>query len=302
MEPDLVRRQSSLDRAFSWLIRGGRPAASHLLLAPATLWLAAFLILPVACLLSLGFTLRGPYGAFEWVFTWDNFRRALDLKYLPILVRTVCYSGATTALCLILGYPLAYFLSFQAGKKRDLYLALLMIPFWTSWLVAIYSWIIILGREGLLNGLLRALGLPPVAFLGTSFSVILGLVYFYLPFMVLPLYASLEKIPRSYVEAAHDLGAGQVQAFLKVTLPLSLPGVLAGAILTFVPCMGDFLCADFLGSPRTYLVGNLVQNQFLMAQDWQFGSALTSLLVLFLISGLYARHRFEEQGLFEESE
>jgi spermidine/putrescine transport system permease protein len=302
VEPDLVRRQSALDRGLSRLIRGERNSASHLLLAPATLWLIAFLVLPVVSLLSLGFTHRGPYGAFEWVFTLGNFRRALDLKYLPILARTVCYSGATTALCLLLGYPLAYFLSFQAGKKRDLFLALLMIPFWTSWLVAIYSWIIILGREGLLNGLLRALGLPPVAFLGTSFSVILGLVYFYLPFMVLPLYASLEKIPRSYVEAAHDLGAGKAQAFLKVTLPLSLPGVLAGAILTFVPCMGDFLCADFLGSPRTYLVGNLVQNQFLMAQDWQFGSALTSLLILFLISGLYARHRFEERGLFEEAE
>ena len=272
------------------------------MLAPAALWLLAFLVLPVASLLILGFTHRGPYGAFEWVFTLENFRRALDLKYLPILLRTVSYAGATTALCLLLGYPLAYFLSFQAGKKRDMYLALLMIPFWTSWLVAIYSWIIILGREGLINGLLRYLGLPPIHFLGTSFSVILGLVYFYLPFMVLPLYASLEKLPRSYIEAAHDLGAGNVQAFLKVTLPLSLPGVLAGCILTFIPCMGDFLCADFLGGPKTYLAGNLIQNQFIMAQDWQFGSALTSLLLVFLISGLYARHRFEEQGLFEKEQ
>ena len=118
MEPDLVRRQSPVDRVCSWLIRGERPSASHLLLAPATLWLAAFLVLPVVSLLSLGFTHRGPYGAFEWVFTWANFRRALDLKYLPILIRTVCYSGASTLLCLLLGYPLAYFLSFQAGKIR----------------------------------------------------------------------------------------------------------------------------------------------------------------------------------------
>ena len=176
-----------------------------------------------------------------------------------------------------------------------------MIPFWTSWLVALYSWIIILGREGLLSHMLMSLGLisKPASCLGTPAAVILGLVYFYLPFMVLPLYAALEKIPHTYVEAAHDLGAGQFDAFLKVTLPLSMPGVMAGVVLTFVPCMGDFLSADFLGSPRTYLVGNLIQNQFLMAQDWQFGSALTSLIVLFLVTGLWARHWFEEQGLFE---
>ncbi len=271
------------------------------MLAPASLWLLAFLILPVASLLILGFTHRGAFGACEWVFTWDNFRRAMDVKYLPIMLRTVSYAGTATLLCLLLGYPLAYFLSFQAGKRRDLFLVLLMIPFWTSCLVALYSWIIILGREGLISHLLMRLGIisKPASFLGTPAAVILGLVYFYLPFMVLPLYAALEKIPRTYVEAAHDLGAGKFEAFRKVTFPLSMPGVMAGVILTFVPCMGDFLSADFLGSPRTYLVGNLIQNQFLMVQDWQFGSALTSLIVLFLITGLWARHIFEEQGVFE---
>ena len=291
-----------LNRALSWLIRGRCALASHLMLAPAAFWLLVFLVLPIVSLLSLGVTHRGLYGASEWVFTWDNFRRALDVKYLPIMVRTVTYAGATTVLCLLLGYPLAYFLSFQAGRRRDLFLVLLMIPFWTSWLVAIYSWIIILGREGLLNSLLHSLGLisAPLSLLGTPFSVILGLVYFYLPFMVLPVYASLEKIPRSYIDAAHDLGAGPLKAFLKVTLPLSLPGVLAGAVLTFIPCMGDFLSADFLGSPRTYLAGNLIQNQFLMAQDWQFGSALTSLLVIFLVGGLFIQHILEARTLAED--
>jgi spermidine/putrescine transport system permease protein len=289
-------------RALSWLIRGRSQSASHLMLAPAAFWLAAFLILPIVSLLILGVTLRGPFGAFQWVFTWDNFRRAWDVKYLPIMARTVAYAGTSTFLCLLLGYPLAYFLSFAAGRRRDLFLVLLMIPFWTSWLVALYSWIIILGREGLLNSLLLRLGIisSPIGLLGTPFSVILGLVYFYMPFMVLPVYASLEKIPRAYIEAAHDLGAGRLTAFLKVTLPLSLPGVLAGSIMTFVPCMGDFLSADFLGSPRTYLVGNLIQNQFLMAQDWQFGSALTSLLIMFLIVGLYAHHGLESRALAEE--
>ena len=120
------------------------------------------------------------------------------------------------------------------------------------------------------------------------------MVYFYVPFMVLPLYGSLEKIPRTYIEASYDLGAGKAATFLKVTVPLSLPGVFAGCILTFIPCMGDFLTADFLGGPRTYLVGNLIQNQFLMAQDWPFGSALTSLLLLSLVSGLYIFQRIEQ--------
>ena len=288
-----------IGRALSWLIRGRSRLASHLMLAPAAFWLLAFLVLPVAALLTLGVTHRGPYGAFQWALSAENFRRALNIKYLPVLARTVGFAGTTTVLGLLLGYPLAYFLSFHAGKRRELLLVLLMIPFWTSWLVALYSWVIILGREGLLNGMLRSLGLTsaPLPLLGTPFSVILGLVYFYLPFTVLPVYASLEKIPRSYIEAAQDLGAGPAKAFFKVTLPLSLPGVLAGAIMTFIPCMGDFLSADFLGSPRTYLVGNLIQNQFLMAQDWQFGAALTSLLILFLICGLYGQHRLEARAL-----
>ena len=285
-----------MSQALSWLIRGRSSKASHLLLAPATFWLAVFLVLPVASLLILSVAQKGPYGTFLWSFTWANFARALDAKYLPVLLRTLGYAGTSTLLCLLLGYPLAYYLSFFAGKKRDLLIILLMIPFWTSCLVAIYSWIIILGREGLLNSLLLRLGIvsTPVAILNTPFSVILGMVYFYVPFMVLPLYGSLEKIPRTYIEASYDLGAGKAATFLKVTVPLSLPGVFAGCILTFIPCMGDFLTADFLGGPRTYLVGNLIQNQFLMAQDWPFGSALTSLLLLSLVSGLYIFQRIEQ--------
>lgn len=139
------------------------------------------------------------------------------------------------------------------------------------------------------------LGFEATTFLNTPFSVILGLVYFYLPFMVLPLYASLEKIPRSLIEASYDLGAGAGETFLKVTLPLSLPGVFAGCLLTFIPCMGDFLTADFLGGPNTYLLGNLIQNQFLAAQDWTFGAALTTLLVVCLASGLWAYRRLEDE-------
>jgi spermidine/putrescine transport system permease protein len=288
---------SAVDAPLSWLIGGRSQKASHALLLPAAAWLALFLIVPVAFLLAMSLAQRGPYGTVQWTFTWANFAKALEPKYLPILLRTLGYAGATTVVCLVAGFPVAYYLSFYAGEKRDLLMAALMIPFWTSCLVSLYSWMIILGREGLLNSLLLRAGViaSPLQILNTRFSVLLGMVYFYIPFMVLPLYSSLEKIPRQYLEASADLGAGRVRTFLKITLPLSLPGVFAGCILTFIPCMGDFLTADFLGGPRTYLIGNLIQNQFLMAQDWPFGAALTSLLLGTLIVGLLLYQRVEEE-------
>lgn len=284
---------------MSWLVGGKRPLASHIMLAPAAIWLLLFLLLPVGVLLAHSVAQRGPYGAVVWAFTSANFSRALDPKYLPVLLRTFGYATTTTVLCLVLGFPVAYFLSFYAGKRRETLMIMLMIPFWTSCLVAIYSWVIILGREGLLNNALVYLGLINTRFqiLNTPGAVIMGMVYFYIPFMVLPLYSSLEKIPRSLIEASYDLGAGAPTTFMKVTLPLSLPGVFAGCILTFIPCMGDFLTAEFLGGPRTYLIGNLIQNQFLMAQDWPFGSALTALLLVTLVVGLVVYQKIEEREL-----
>lgn len=286
-----------IDRTLSWLIRGGRQAASHALLLPTSSWLTLFLILPLALLVALSFAQRGPYGMIRWSpFTWTNFRRALDPEFLPIVFRTLGYAATTTFLSLVLGYPVAYFLAFFVGRRKNLLLILLMLPFWTVCLIGIYSWIIILGREGLINNLLLAAHVvkEPIGFLNTPFSVILGLTYFYLPYMILPLYGTLEKIPRSYIEASKDLGAGVVTTFLKVTLPLSLPGVAAGMILTFIPCLGDFFTAEFLGGPKTYLLGNLIQNQFLMAQDWPFGASLASVLLMLLISGVVLYERLGE--------
>lgn len=284
-----------LDRALSWLLSGRRSAASHLLLAPASAWLMIFLVLPAAGLLALSFAHNGNYGEVVWTFGLDNYRRAFEPKYIPVLLRTLGFAGGTTILCLLLGYPLAYFLSFRAGKWRNALIIGLMVPFWTSALVAFYSWMVILGKEGLLNSALLKFGFvsAPLGILYTPFSVLLGLVYFYLPFTVLPLYGSLEKIPRSYIEAAYDLGANRWVAFLRITLPLSLPGVIAGALLTFIPCLGDFLTAEILGGPRFYLLGNLISNQFLMAQDWPFGAALTTLLLIGMVGGLMIYRRWE---------
>lgn len=288
---------------MSWLIRGRRQAASHLLLLPTTLWLAIFLLIPLALLLAVSFVKRGPYGALVWIATLNNYARAFNPDYLPILLRTFAFAGATTGICLLLGYPFAYFLSqfVRSQRARDFLLVVLMLPFWTSFLVQIYSWMIILGREGLLNNALLALGLldAPLELLNTRGSVLLGLTTSYLPFMILPLYSSLSKLPRSYIEAAKDLGAGNAETFLKVTLPLSLPGALAGTLLTFIPCMGDFLTAEFLGGPKTYLMGNLIQNQFYQAADYPFGSALSAVLLLLLCAGLLATRAVERMGATE---
>lgn len=285
-----------MGRALSWLLAGRRPLASHLLLAPAAAWLLIFLLLPALGLLALSFAKTGAYGEVVWSFGARNYARAFDARYAPVLLRTLAFAGATTVLCLLIGYPLAYFLSFRAGRWRHAMIIGLMVPFWTSALVAFYSWMIILGKEGLLNTALLRFGVlnQPVGFLYTPFSVLLGLVYFYLPFTVLPLYSSLEKVPRTLVDAAYDLGAGRWTAFRKVTFPLSMPGVVAGALLTFVPCLGDFLTAELLGGPRYYLLGNLISNQFLMAQDWPFGAALTVLLLIGLMGGLRVYRRWEE--------
>jgi spermidine/putrescine transport system permease protein len=285
-----------MDRALSWLLGGRKPAASHLLLAPASLWLIFLLIIPAGGLIILSFATNGPYGAIVWEFGLQNYRRAFDHKYLPVLLRTLGFAGATTVLCLILGYPLAYYITFRAGRWRNALLIGLMVPFWSSALVAYYSWMIVLGKEGLLNNALLRFGFlsEPIGFLYTPFAILLGLVYFYLPFTVLPLYASLDKVPRSVIEAAYDLGAGRWTAFWKVTLPLSLPGVVAGCVLTFIPCLGDFLTVEILGGPRYYLLGNLISNQFMMAQDWPFGSALTSLLLAGLVGGLWLYQRWEK--------
>jgi spermidine/putrescine transport system permease protein len=287
-----------MNKVMSWLLSGRKSLASHLLLGPAALWLILFLVVPAVGLVALSFAKNGAYGQIEWTLGLQNYRRAFDPKYVPVLLRTICFAGATTSICLLLGYPLAYFLSFRAGKWRNAMIIGLMVPFWTSALVAFYSWMIILGKEGLLNSALMRFGFisSPIGILYTPFSVLLGLVYFYLPFTVLPLYGSLEKVPRSYVEAAYDLGANRWTAFLKVTLPLSLPGVIAGALLTFIPCLGDFLTAELLGGPRYYLLGNLISNQFLMAQDWPFGAALTTLLLIGLVFGLMAYRRWEPEA------
>ncbi|MBD3305571.1 ABC transporter permease subunit, partial [candidate division KSB3 bacterium] len=243
------------------------------LLFPAYFWLVAFFLVPLGIILVYSFVQRGLYGGIEWVFSWENYTRSVDPLYLKILWRSLGIGGLTTVCCLLCGYPLAYFIAFAPARLKTLLLILLVIPFWTNFLIRTYAWIAILQDQGVINMALERLGLirEPLDLLYNLKSVMLGMIYGYLPFMVLPIYASLEKLQPALLEASMDLGANRVKTFLYVTIPLSAPGVIAGIILVFVPTIGEFVIPDILGGAKSILVGNIITNQFLTARDWPFG-------------------------------
>lgn len=258
------------------------------LLFPACFWLVAFFLLPLGIIFVYSFVQRGVYGGLEWVFTWENYTRSVDPLYLKILWRSFGVAVFTTVCCLVCGYPLAYFIAFASEKYKNLFLILLVIPFWTNFLIRTYAWIAILQDQGLFNSLLMRLGLihDPLDLLYNLKAVMIGMVYGYLPFMVLPIYASLEKLNWSLLEASMDLGANRAKTFVYVTVPLTAPGIAAGVILVFVPTIGEFVIPDILGGAKSVLIGNIITNQFLTARDWPFGAAITFLIVLVVLGGL----------------
>jgi len=251
-----------------------------LFLVPAWIWLAVLFAAPFAIVLDYSFLTRGVYGGVEQPGTLENYTRLLDPLYLSILVRSFAMALAATAVCLALAFPAALFIS-RASRHKNLYLQLVMLPFWTSFLVRTYAWLFLLRDSGLINTALQSLGIirVPLPLLYNDGAVLLGLVYGYLPFMVLPIYATLERLDPALLEAAADLGARPLAAVFRVVLPLSKPGIVAGAVLVFIPCLGAYLTPDLLGGGRSVLVGNLVQNQFTTARDWPFGAAVSILLM-----------------------
>lgn len=247
-----------------------------LLIAPMVLWLLAFVVAPTAILLVYSFCQRDEIGGVVFSFTLENYQRVFDPVYLRIFLRSIGYAALTTAICVVVGYPAAYFIARASETWRNRLLLLVMVPFWTSFLVRTYAWITILKQEGLLNGLLQSFnpGLEPLSLLYTPTAVVIGLVYAYLPFMILPIYGSAEKLDNSLIEAAYDLGAGPLRAFSSVIVPLTMPGIAAGTLLVFVPAIGMFAITDLMGGAKVPMIGNVIQNQFLQARDWPFGAAL----------------------------
>jgi spermidine/putrescine transport system permease protein len=276
---------------LAWLHRRpGRRAWG--LLAPGGLWLVLFFLIPLLIMLAYSFMHRGIYGGIEPGLTFEHYTRFFDPLYLAILQRTFLWSLACTLLCLVLGYPVAYVIA-QAGRWRNLLLLLVVLPFWTSFLVRTFALIFLMRDTGLINTWLMNAGLieEPLAILYTPFAVMAGLVYGFLPFMILPIYASLERLDRSLLEAAEVLGARPRARFLRVTVPLSMPGVIAGCLLVFIPALGSFLTPDLLGGAKQLMIGNLIQNQFTAARNWPFGSAASFIIMALVLAAvlLYLR-------------
>jgi spermidine/putrescine transport system permease protein len=259
-----------------------RRRAGELLLGPAMLWLIPLFLGPLIVVVIVSFATRGAYGKVIYDFTLKNYLRAVDPLYLHAYWRSIWIAVSTTFLCCIVSYPVAYYIALRVhpAHKRIL-LVLIVIPFWTSFLIRTFAWILLLRSEGVINSALISAHLisNPLRLLYTDAAVLIGQVYGELPFMILPIYVALERLDRRLLEAAQDLGANRFWTFLKVTLPLSMPGLIAGSVLVFIPSLGAFITPDLLGGAKSIMIGNLIQNQFTQLNN-PFGSALSLLLML----------------------
>ncbi len=263
------------------------------LLGPGVAYWLVFFLVPVGVLIAYSFFRRGPYGGVIYEPTLKNYARALDPLYIGVLWTSVRIATVATAAALLLAYPAALFIARATPRWRVPLLVLVILPFWTSFLIRTYAWMVLLNPAGLINKLLQGIGLidRPLPLLYNEFAVTLGLVYAYLPLMVLPIFASLERLGPQTGEASADLYASPVQTLRKVTIPLTLPGIVAGCIFVFVPSLGNFIVPDLLGGGRTVMIGNVIQQQFLQARDWPFGAvlAMSVIVLMFVVLAVQAQ-------------
>jgi spermidine/putrescine transport system permease protein len=252
----------------------------NIFLAPASAFMLLLFLAPLLIVLAYSLLSRGAYGGVQLPLTAESYTRLFDPLYAAIAFRSFWIAAVSTLFCLLLGFPLALYIALYS-RRKFLLLNLVMLPFWTSFLIRTYAWMFLLRDTGLINTVLLSLHIiqQPLPLLFNTGAVILGLVYGYLPFMVLPLYATLEKLDTALLDAAADLGADPVTAIFKVVLPLSRSGIIAGCLLVFIPCLGAYLTPDLMGGGKTVMLGNLVQNQFTSSRDWPFGAALSLLLM-----------------------
>lgn len=288
-------------------LRENKAMQGTFLALPTTLWLFVLLIIPLFLTLVVSFGQRSPDGDVIYTFSFDNYIRLFGYStdcpdgapscfnplYVNILWRSLTLAFNTTVIVILLAYPLAYFIARAHPKRRNLYLFMVLIPLWTNFVIRVYAWMMLLRKEGAINiaigwvAGLFGVDFTPFEMLYTPGAVLVGMVYEFLPFMILPIYTSLEKIDNSLYEAAADLGANAIRTLLRVTLPLSMPGVVAGTILVFIPVMGTFIVSDILGGRQVILVGNLIQRQFLDARDPTFGSAASLILMVMTLIVTY---------------
>ncbi len=292
------------------------PRVFWVLNLPPAFWLVVFFLAPLAIVWVISFGERRGPVEIEITWTLENYLRSLDPLYLGIFFKSLWYAGLTTALCLVVAFPVAFGISFAPQRWKPVLLLLIILPFWTNLLIRTYALIAMLRAKGFINygieglwdvgnGLLALVGLGdlqllgesyrPFSLVGTQFAVIFGLVYVHLPFMVLPLYASLEKMDHSYLEASLDLGASQTRTFFSIVVPLAKVGIVSGIIITFIPALGSFLTPDLLGGKKVLMIANVIDNQFKDANDWPFGAAL-SLNLMYITFFVLALRAFWSKG------
>ncbi len=271
--------------------------AVYRLLAPFFLVMGLFFVVPLFLVGLYSFLKPGIAGGVVWEFSWNAYIKILfekdfdgtvsfNTSYIEVFLRSVWLAGLCTLLCLLAGFPTAYFMATRPPHKRNFWVLMVTIPFWTNLLIRTYAWLLILRANGPVNNLLGFFGIPPLPMLYNDFAVVVGLLYTYLPFMILPIYSSLEKMDWNLVEASQDLYASRWRTLFRITLPQCLPGILAGAVLVFIPAVGSFLAPDLLGSGKEMMIGNLIQMQFGFSRNWPFGSALSIVLMAVVMAGL----------------
>ncbi|KJS09159.1 MAG: spermidine/putrescine ABC transporter permease [Hoeflea sp. BRH_c9] len=265
----------------------------NLLAAPAVAWLLVFMVLPCLLILSYAFFERGTWGGVVYDFTLENFQRVVDPLYAKIFLNSARIAGLVTLIAILIAYPAAYAINRAPKHRQAMLLFFAVLPFWSNYLIRTYAWIVLLNREGLLNNLLRMAGYDgePLSLLYSEGAVIVGLVYNYLPFVILAIYSTLSRLNPELMEASRDLGGGPVSTFLRVTLPLTMSGVAAGGVFVFVLSIGNFVTPALLGGGRFQMIGNVVYDQFLTANDWPFGAALGMVLIATMIILLFLQGR-----------
>lgn len=262
---------------------------------PYILWMIIFIVVPLALILLYSFTVGEEGGITNLRFTLDNFRRFLDPKYLDVLWISINLALKSTLITLILGYPLAMIIAKEKPKKRNVMILLLVIPMWMNFLLRTYAWLTLLGKNGFINYIITKLGFAPLNLIYNDRAVLLGMVYNFLPFMVLPIYSVLVKIDKSLIEAAEDLGANKFEVFSKVTFPLSIPGIITGITMVFMPAVSTFVISRLLGGGQYMLIGNLVEQQYLWVGDWHFGSAISIIMMAFILVTMAITAKFDNQ-------
>tara|TARA_B100000427_G_scaffold325852_1_gene333444 strand:- start:189 stop:1022 length:834 start_codon:yes stop_codon:yes gene_type:complete len=263
----------------------------NILIIPGIAWITIFLFIPCLIVISYSFFERGVYGGIEYNFNFDNYFRVAEYTYLKILLNSAKIAFLSATIAVLIGYPAAYFIHLSPSKYQMILLFLVMLPFWSNYLIRTYAWMVLLNNQGIINTMLINSGIitEPINILYTQSAVIIGLVYNYLPFVVLTIFSSVSKLDKSLIEASKDLGAKSFSTFFKIILPLTLPGVAAGFVFVFVLSIGNFITPDLLGGGKFLMIGNLIYDQYLSARDWPFGSSLSFVLISIMLLLLFAQ-------------